>query len=216
MALTFGDIERFVYDRLGVDEPQYPLRLRVKSLIVTEHRRICAENELTVTKGTLATVAADPLVTLPADFMRLKSMARGQYRMFPVGWDEFMEKFALEQAAGSGDTGNNSLYFAFEPPLRIRLSPTPTVSSATAITLWYVYRPVAMVAATDVPDGLYDEWVDVLIERVVLRVARIAGKPEVVEDAREAADELMKRLQEAMPMRGSDSNRIPLPAYGIR
>jgi hypothetical protein len=216
VAITFGDIERFVYDRLGIDEPAYPLKLRTKSMIVTEHRRLAAENELTVTQGTLATVAADPLVTLPADFMRLKAAVRGKYRMFPVGPDEFAEKYAVEQAAGSSDTGDNSLFFMFEPPLRLRLSPTPTVSAAAAITVWYVYRPVAMTASTDVPDGLYDEWVDCLIERVVYRMARQAGRPEIMDDAKVAADEYLARMQASMPIRQNDTNRVPIDGYGIR
>lgn len=216
MAITFRDMQRFVYDRLGVATPTYPIELRTKSLLVTEHRRLCAEHDLTLTSGTLATVADNPLVTLPADFMKLKQIIRGQYRVFPVGADEFAERAALEAAAGSADTGNNSLYAMFEGPLRLRITPTPTLTSATAMTLWYCYRPVAMSADSDLPDGIYDEWADVLIESVVLRMSRIAGRPELVEDAKEARNELLERLGTAMADRQNATGRIPLPGYGIR
>jgi hypothetical protein len=209
-------MQRFVFDRLGVAEPVLPLELRVRSLLVSEHRRLCADHGLTATTAQLGTVAGDALVTLPADFLRIHQMIRGSQPMWPLNPDAFAEKAAVEALTGSADTGQNPLYFMFEGPLRIRLTPTPTETDATAITLWYAYRPVAMTNDSDTPDGLFDEWQDALVERVVARVASVAGRPEVAADATSQADEIVARMAGWASRRQNETNRVPIRGYGIR
>lgn len=214
--MTYKELQRSVFDRLGLAEPPWPVALQVRRLLNTEYQRLVAEEDLSATKADLALVAADPLVTLPSDFLKILALRRGTGRMFLITADEFAQREGTNTASGLTTSTDGPWYYMFEAPLRIRVQPTPTTSDAAGIVAWYVNRPVPMSLDTDVPAALYGEWQDILIERVVLRQATSMGKTDLAAEARVTLGELMGSLVRVNNEREGGTYQIPIAAYGRR
>lgn len=164
--------------------------------------RTVVDQRLSMSQADLVTVAGDPLVDLPDDCAEILAIVGAGEPLTP-----------LTRAQGiAGDLG-----YVQESPSRLRLIPTPTVTTTAGPTLYYAVRPDPMVGDTDEPSEVPAEFHDLLVEMAVSETALAEEEPGLSQAADLAAANLRRGLARQVGRRGGPTaGRILIAGYGPR
>lgn len=208
--MTFKELQEFVYAGLEVVMPPWTMQLQVKRRLIEAHMRVVAERHLNHETATLNFVADDPEVSLPADFLRIKSLLRGDVQMRQV--DDVTYERLTANLELIDYTGYEPEVFALFEPNRIRVFPPPSATEAAAATLTYEAKVAEMSADSDEPAGLPAPWHELLGHMVVASLGTIEQKNYAIQQVRD----LRVSLDRNMSDRGGDQIQVQLQGYPPR
>jgi hypothetical protein len=199
--MQLSDLQYYVRHRLtvGTDDDEFDDQITV--LLNQNYKRIVLQEELAVLGVPIDFAAGVATFDLPADCGRVQNiqLAGGGKLLESVSRRELAEINASNLGAPSD--GTNPAFYALEPPTKVRIEPAPSASKANAATLWYVQRPPDMVAPTDEPEWLLEEFHELLGELTIIRMAATEEEVSLAAEARVNATELMDQLKRATAKR---------------
>lgn len=209
--MTLDELRNYVRDRLSIAASDSTKQTQIDVVLNTEYRRMCAEERLNIERTTLSLIADSQVVDLPNDWVETLSLARGNYVLEPVTFQQFAAYDSGVEVPGV----DAPIVYYQESPSRIRIYPEPTTTDVDGMTLWYVARPDAMASGTDTPSIIPTEYHDMLAEYAVSRIAMNEEMLDLAQSAKSTADDLRMRMQGQMRRRqGLGSERVNLKVYG--
>lgn len=207
--MTYKQLERMVYDLMGVTTPPWPLRVRTKSLLNQVYMRTIAENRLNAGRASLAFTAGDPMVTLPAGVLEVRTIRAGG-TVLRMASDVEMARHEAGDVT-FGVVGDGPQVWTLVAPDRIMVWPAPTVTDPAGAELLYTLVVPKMSAETDVPSALPEPWHDLLAWMVV---SQLASDPQDRAQAQVTVQDMRTGLAEHVADRGGDDTfRIKLVGY---
>lgn len=210
--MTYGELERMVYDLMGVTTPPWPLQVRVKSLLNQKYLRVVAESHLSDTRANLAFVAGVPEVSLPAGFLEVRSIRAGGVVLRMASDAEFAALRAGESAYGAAAMGPQ--VWVLKDPGQILVWPAPTESTLTGAELLYASVVTKMSLDTDVPAALPEPWHDLLAWMVL---SEVGGTDQEKMQAASIVGDMRGGLVRHLGSRGGrGAGRIKLTGYPSR
>lgn len=207
--MTFGDMQAYVLDRLGISTSDTVLVTDIKLYLNTVVAELVARYGLKTGEAALTLTSGDPLASLPADWQRTLSIIRGGVTLQPVTTEE------LGAYRAAALTADGPLYYEQASGTQIRVVPTPDAAAAAAgATLLYVQSPATLVNSGDVASDVPAPYHPLVCERVVAMMAEEEGDPQVAALAEARAERLEDRLRGFLAQRvGPGSQDIPLKHY---
>lgn len=201
--MTFSQQKTYIRERLGISSTDTSKDTEIGLYLNAAILEVVADHALKTSKADLAFTAADPLVTLPADWVRTLSIQRGTVTLQPITWEEYAEFTAGERSA------DGPLYYDQASGTKLRVLPTPGDTDATGAVIWYVQSPTA-----DDPVDIPAQFHSLPCERVVALMAAAEEALDLVRDAEARAIDLEDRLARFLQKRvGEGSQIIPLRVY---
>lgn len=212
--MTLDELRNYVRDRLSIAASDSTKQTQIDTVLNTEYRRLCAEERLNIERTTMGLVANSQLADLPNDWQETIAIRYGANVLQPIGLQRFAELDAASEN-GTQTSDGPSMYYQ-ESPERIRVWPTPTETNSTALIIWYVARPDAMVSGGNSPTALPVEYHDLLAEMAVARIALNEESFDLANSALSIVSDLRGRMQGQMRKRqGAGNERVVLHHYGV-
>ncbi len=206
--MTLAEMQREVYDLMGLTQPPWPIALRVKRSLIQAHLRVIAEEKLNHARADLAFVANDPDVALPADFLEIRSVRRDE-KVLEMWDDEGLARWRAGEVT-SGTATDAPYAFMMKEPNRITIFPTPTTSDSTGLDLYYVAKITKMALDADEPAGLPEPWHELLVQMVVAKLGPADRRREAKQDVAELRGSLHAHVADRM---GDGPFRIRLRGF---
>ena len=206
--MTFKELQRQVYDLLGVTVPPWPLQVRAKALINQAYMRFTAESHLRSEVASVAFVPGDPFIQVPADFLEVRSI-RVDGTVLRLAADSELADLHATMFTG-GDGGGGPRVWVLMGPGNIALWPAPG-SGVSEIELVYTAVTPEMSDDSDVPSDLPVPWHPLLAWAAVAELA-------VSDSAKAAAASKVQEIRGGLVAHvasrgGDDSSRIKLRGY---
>lgn len=208
--MTRDEMERDVYDEMGVATPSWPIQRRVVKALTQAHIRVVAEEKLNHARADLAFVANDPDVALPADFLEIRSLRRSGVVLREVTDPEYAALVAANSVSATLVAYDGPMVYAMKEPNRVTVFPTPTAAVTLGAELWYVAKITPMASGAASPDGIPEPWHELLVCMVLAKLGPVPLRPRWLEESRELRLALHYHVAERT---GDDSYRIKLKGY---
>lgn len=208
--MTRDDLERDVYDEMGVAAPSWAIQRRVVKALTQAHLRVVAEEKLNHARADLAFVADDPDVALPADFLEIRALRRGGVVLREVTDPEYAALVATDSAPATAVGYDGPMVYTMKEPNRLTVFPAPTATAASGAQLWYVAKITPMAAGASTPAGIPEPWHELLVNMVLAKLGPGATRVQWSQEARELRAALHNHVSERT---GDDSYRVKMRGY---
>lgn len=208
--MTLGEQITYVLDRLNISAGQDEAKVDLaRAGLLTDYRRLVAEEALNVVADDLGLTADDPTVTLPEDLTRILTLRHGATKLLPVTWERFADLEAVQP-----DTGTGPAWYFMASSTTAHLSWTPSTTEPAGLRLFYVARPEDPEDDDASMALLPAEFHELPCEMTVEKMAAGEDALELVEDARGRVAVLRAALRHhAMTRGGAGGHRVVLGHY---
>lgn len=211
--MTYLQLRTHVAQRLGISLNDSDAVGQINVLLNQEHARLVEKYALVVSVGTLTLTASDPVVSVPASWLRTLTIYEGSNIWREASWQEYTDAVAAGASSIYPDEDGLRAYVMSGDELRVY----PEPDSSGSATMYYVPAPTAMSSDGDTPTGIPDHFHDLLAELVVEKMAVTEEEHEIANAARASIAVLSDSLKRHLARRpGKMPNQVRLKGYPPR
>lgn len=204
--MTRDEMVTYVLDRALISSEDTARVTQITLMLRQAHKRVVAENALVQRSTDLMLTADDPTVSLPSDWVRIRSLRLGTVVLRELSWQQF--------ASLSGSYSQQVAY-VMDGPDQVWVYPTPTTTSSD-LELKYDAYPTDMTTGASTPEGLPDGYHEILPEMVLARVYMAEEELGLAAASKQEAFEMLNNLMTILNRRGGQfSTQIHIPGLGF-